>query len=236
MLPLIVSMALADVSSPCGTDNTCLSVLHAEPSPTRNPSLYRFADPFVRESQWTTVHAFRLLQPETEEYVMSALMAHLQHQNLQGVEEDLATLRLHPDTQIRSKFVELLPQFSLEVQTLCIQTLQTDDDWEVRESLQRVVGRHLGNTHQNILLEGLLDPNASVQLQAVKGLGWNNIPFSIDTVMPLLQDPDPRVRITTIRAIERAMPKSLGKHPMFESLMADQNTKVQREIQRFYPQ
>ena len=50
--------------------------------------------------------------------------------------------------------------------------------------------------------------------------------FSIDTVMPLLQE-DPRVRITTIRAIERLCQSLWESTLMFESLMADQNTKVQ---------
>ena len=54
--------------------------------------------------------------------------------------------------------------------------------------------------------------------------------------LPLLQSASPRVRITTIRAIERSMPQSLGKHPIFESLTNDPDNKVQREIQRFYPQ
>jgi HEAT repeat protein len=94
----------------------------------------------------------------------------------------------------------------------------------------------LGASHPEVLLAGLTDEQEIVRVQAVKGLGWNDIQFPIGDALPLLQSADPRVRITTIRAIERAMPQSLGKHPIFESLTNDPNSKVQREIQRFYPQ
>ena len=236
MIALFISLAVADISNPCHTDMACLDVLHAEPSQTRNPELYRFADPEVRDVQWTSVHVYRLLQVDTEPHVQRALMAILQHNDLSAFETDLLSFTDHPDATLRADFVELIPQFSVLGQSTTLNALSMDESVLVRESVQRVVARHLGKEHPQILLNGLLDPQEIVRIQAVKGLGWNGIPFSIEDALPLLQSANPRVRITTIRAIERAMPQSLGKHPIFESLTNDPDNKVQREIQRFYPQ
>lgn len=236
MIALFLSLAMADSVNPCQTDIACLNALHAEPTQTRNPDLYRFSDPAIRDAQWTHVHVFRLLQVDTEPHVQRALMAILQQQDLTPFETELLSLISHPDSALRTDFVELIPQFSSSGQTTALTTLYQDDNLDVRESVQRVVARHLGDTHPEILLAGLTDPQERVRIQAVKGLGWHGIAFSIDDAVPLLQSSDPRVKVSTIRAIERAMPQSLGKHPIFESLTNDPNSKVQREIQRFYPQ
>lgn len=236
MIPLLISLALAESFNPCQTDMACLDVLHAEPSQTRNPNLYRFADPTIRDAQWTSVHVYRLLQIDTEPHVQRALMAVLQEHDLIAFETELLSLSSNPDAALRTDFVELIPQFTPSGQHTALATLSNDENSAVREAVQRVVARHLGTSHPAILLNGLTDEQEIVRVQAVKGLGWNSIPFSIEDALPLLQSADPRVRITTIRAIERSMPQSLGKHSIFKSLTSDPNSKVQREIQRFYPQ
>lgn len=215
----------------------CEEVYTAEPRPTRNPTLYRFADPILSESQWVPVHIARLTDEQTSERTQFALISLLTKHDLSEFGAQLQPLVHSESAELRAEMVSLLPRLDSHTQELFLTTLSSDDDWLVREQTFRIVARHyvsLSNTERttHLLWQGLSDTSSNVRLQAVKGLGWNDIDTPISTLTPLLTDADAMVRLHTLRTLERLHPGAVLKLPMLNSLLNDPNPKVQREIIR----
>ena len=240
MMYWILSTAFAQThhwtTLPVCVDNisVCEAIYTAEPLPTRNPALFRFNDPTLAASQWTPLHIERLVTEDTPEHVQLALISLLSQQSLSSFGSDLLPLYAHPSPELRAAMVDLLPRFDVQVQATAIEQLRMDSDWLVREQTMRVISRHLGSasTYSSVLQDGLSDTSTEVRIQAVKGLGWNDIGTPLIQLEPLLKDSDPTVRLNALRTMERLHPGSVLKLDIVDSLLADSNPKVRREILR----
>jgi HEAT repeat protein len=210
----------------------CNYALEAQPRPTRNPALFRFSDPELKDPALVPVHVSRLLSEDTEEYVQIALMVLLQFQDLSEVSAELSELTLHNSPEVRAHFVELFPYLSNTVQQSSIEILINDTDWMVREAVVRVIARHLGPQYKAVLTNSLVDETPEVRAQAVKALGWNDISVPLEELRPLLLDKDPTVRLYTVRTIHRLHPTRLMTVPEYTSVQNDPDNKVNREIRR----
>ena len=238
MIHWLISMALATPPTwsalPVCTDDVaaCDLVYTAQPKPTRNPALLRFTDPDLSDPKWVPLHVERLLDPNTPENIQLALITLLQQSDIESIEDRLLPLFESKSAELRAGMTELLPKLTLNSQRSVISVLIEDDDWLVRAQLMRVVARHLGTTHPEALVDGLVDEHSDVRLHAIKGLGWNDVTIPIDQLSPLLQDTDSRVRLYTLRTIERLYPGSLVKLKLLTPLLDDPDPKVHREILR----
>lgn len=238
MMYWILSTAIAQThhwsTLPVCIDNisVCEAIYTAEPLPTRNPALFRFNDPTLADSQWTPLHVQRLVAEETPEHVQLALITLISQQSLLSFGSELLPVYSHPSAELRAAMVDLIPQLELEEQTIAIERLRTDSDWLVREQTMRMIARHLGPSYSSVLHDGLDDTSPEVRIQAVKGLGWNNIETPLVRLEPLLKDSDSTVRLNALRTIERLHPSSVLKLDMVDSLLADSDPKVRREILR----
>lgn len=212
--------------------STCETIYTTQPRPTRNPALLRFTDPEFANPKWVPLHVIRLLDPSTSENVQLALITILQQSDITAVENKLLPLFQADSPELRVGMAELLPNLTPDGQTQVLPILLTDVDWLVRAQTVRVVARHLGNSHPEILKKGITDTHAAVRLHAVKGLGWNDVHVSLDQLTPLLQDEDANVRLHTIRTIDRLYPGSAVKLGLLDTLLDDRDPKVQREILR----
>lgn len=215
----------------------CQTIYTAEPRPTRNPTLHRFADPMLSEAQWVPVHIARLTDEQTSERTQLALISLLTKHDLSEFSAQLQPLAHNPSSEFRAELVSLLPQLDTETQQNFLTTFSTDEDWLVREQTFRIVARHYTSISNpelttQVLWQGLSDTSSNVRLQAVKGLGWNDIDTPISKITPLLTDSDPMVRLYTLRTLERLHPGAVLKLPISNSLLNDPNPKVQREIIR----
>ena len=233
---LSIAFAQADTWStlPVCLDNysTCERVYTAQPKRTRNPALLRFTDPELSQSKWTPLHVERLLDPNTSEAVQLALITLLQQSNIESVESRLLPLFEAESPELRAGMTELLPSLTVEAQKMSISVLTEDSDWLVRSQLMRVVARHLGQTHPETLISGLTDDHPEVRLHAVKGLGWNDVGIPLQELSPLLQDSDARVRLYSLRTIDRLYPGTVLKLGLLDTILDDPDPKVQREILR----
>ena len=238
MIHWLMSAALAQSSTwtdlpICQDDvSTCETIYSTQPRPTRNPALLRFTDPEFTSQKWVPLHVARLLDPNTPENVQLALITVLQQSNIEAVENTLLPLFQVDSPELRAGMTELLPKFTLEAQQMVLPGLLTDSDWLVRAQTVRVVARHLGAAHPDVLKMGMLDTHAEVRLHAVKGLGWNDVRVALDRLSPLLQDEEANVRLHTLRTIERLYPGSAVKLGLLDTIIDDTDPKVQREILR----
>ena len=238
MIHWLISMAFATPSTwstlPVCTDDVaaCERVYTAQPKPTRNPALLRFTDPELSNPKWTPLHVERLLDSNTPEGIQLALITLLQQSDVSLVESRLLPLFEAESAELRAGMAELLPKLTIDSQTWAISLLADDVDWLVRSQLMRVIARHLGKSHAETLIDGLTDAHSEVRLHAIKGLGWNDVTVPLAQLSPLLQDTDSRVRLYTIRTIERLYPGSALKLGLLEPLLDDSDPKVQREILR----
>ena len=212
--------------------SVCEAIYASEPLPTRNPALFRFNDPTLANVQWLPIHIERLTTEDTPEHIQLALISLLSQHSLNSFGSELLPLYEHTSPELRAAMVDLLPKLDIEVQSTAIELLHTDNDWLVREQTMRLVSRHLGNTYSSLLQDGLNDPSPEVRIQAVKGLGWNDIATPIVQLEPLLKDADPTVRLNALRTMERLHPGSVLKLDILDSLFEDSNSKVRREILR----
>ena len=210
----------------------CELVYTAQPKPTRNPALLRFTDPELSNPKWVPLHVERLLDPNTPESTQLALITLLQQSDLESIEDRLHPLFESDSAELRAGMAEILPKLTIDSQTWAISVLDDDVDWLVRSQLMRIIARHLGKSHSETLIGGLTDEHSEVRLHAIKGLGWNDVAVPLDQLSPLLQDTDSRVRLYTIRTIERLYPGSAVKLGLLTSLLDDPDSKVQREILR----
>ena len=127
---------------------------------------------------------------------------------------------------------ELLPKMTLECTNDSPFPVLNDSDWLVRAQTVRVVARHLGTSHPDVLQKGMMDVHPEVRIHAVKGLGWNDVQVPLTQLSPLLQDEDANVRLHTLRTIERLYPGSAVKLGLLDTIIDDTDPKVQREIIR----
>ena len=217
----------------CQSDpSACEMVYSTQPRPTRNPALHRFTEPELANQKWVPVHVARLTDSNTPENVQLALITVLQQSNIQAVEDSLLPLFQADSPELRAGMTELLPKLKPDTQQdILIQLLQ-DTDWLVRSQTIRVVARHLGTVHPDVLVKGMEDSHPEVRIHAVKGLGWNNVSVPITQLSPLLYDDDANVRLHTLRTIERLHPGSAVKLGLLDTLLDDPDSKVQREILR----
>ena len=238
MIHWLMSAALAQSSGwadlpICQDDvSTCETIYTRQPRATRNPALLRFPDPELANQKWVPLHVVRLLDPNTPESIQLALITLLQQSDIESIEGRLLPLFESESAELRAGMTELLPKLTLNSQRLVISVLAGDDDWLVRAQLMRVVARHLGTTHPKALVDGLVDEHSDVRLHAIKGIGWNDVIIPLDQLSPLLQDTDSRVRLYTLRTIERLYPGSAVKLGLLTPLLDDPDPKVQREIIR----
>jgi len=238
MMYWILSTAFAQTHDwstlPVCLDNisVCEEIYAAEPLPTRNPALFRFNDPTLAASQWTPIHVERLLTEDTPEHVQLALISLLSQQPLHSFGVVLLPLYTHSSDELRAAMVDLIPKLNSVDQATAIEQLRTDSDWFVREQTLRMISRHLGSSYSSVLQDGLDDAAPEVRLQAVKGLGWNDITTPIVRLEPLLKDSDSTVRLNALRTMERLHPGSVLKLDIVDSLLTDSNPKVRREILR----
>ena len=238
MIHLLMSAALAQSSgwmdlTVCQEDvSACEKVYNTQPRPTRNPALLRFTDPELTNQKWVPLHVVRLLDSSTPENVQLALITVLQQSDIQSVEETLLPLFKAESPELRAGMTELLPKLTYNTQTIALSKLVTDSDWLVRAQAVRVVARHLGNSHPDVLRKGMLDVHPEVRIHAVKGIGWNDIHIPIEQLSPLLEDEDANVRLHTLRTIERLYPGSAVKLGLLNTILDDTDPKVQREIIR----
>jgi hypothetical protein len=210
----------------------CERIYHTEPKPTRNPTLQRFTDPTLNDGKWIPLHILRLQDSSTPEATQLALINVLSKSELTSVERELIPLYSSDSAELRAAMTELLPNLSIEVQKELISALMIDADWLVRSETVRAIARHLGSNHTEVLIMALQDPEPEIRFHAVKGLGWNNIIVPIESLTPLLHDKDARVRLNTLRTIDRLYPGSAVKMNLLESMLDDPDPKVQREILR----
>lgn len=238
MIHWLMSAALAQPSTwmalpICKNDvSACETIYNTQPRPTRNPALLRFSQPELTNQKWVPLHVVRLLDPNTPENVQMALITLLQPSDIESVEGMLLPLFQSESPELRASMTELLPKVTLDSQTMVIPILLSDDDWLVRAQTVRVVARHLGTYHPEVLIDGLLDAHPEVRLHAVKGLGWNDIQVPLDQLSRLLKDDDANVRLHTLRTIERLYPGSAVKLGLLNNIIDDPDPKVQREIIR----
>lgn len=242
MIHWLISIAFAQPSTwsaiPVCQDNVsiCETIYTAQPKPTRNPALLRFTDPELSKSKWIPLHIERLLDSNTPEPVQLALITLVQQSDIasdiDSIESRLLPLFEAESPELRAAMTELLPQLTVATQRLVISALIQDKDWLVRAQTMRIVARHLGRTHSETLIYGLMDEHSEVRQHAVKGLGWNDVVVPLTELSPLLQDTDPNVRLHTLRTIERLYPGSAVKLRLLDSLLDDSDPKVQREILR----
>ena len=238
MIHWLMSAALAQSSTwmnlpVCHNDIAACEVVYTtQPRPTRNPTLLRFTDPELTDQKWVPLHIARLTDPSTPENVQLALITVLQQSDLKAVEDKLQPLFQADSAELRAGMTELLPKLTYDAQQVILPALLTDGDWLVRSQTVRVVARHLGTSHPDVLQKGMLDVHPEVRVHAVKGLGWNDIHVPLEQISPLLQDEDAHVRLHTLRTIDRLYPGSAIKLGLLNSLLDDPDPKVQREILR----
>lgn len=79
-----------------------------------------------------------------------------------------------------------------------------------------------------LVLLALADADPAVRAEAARAAGWMRIEASWEPIVKLLADPDPRVRLQAIKALQRLDPGDTAGLPEMGALRQDVDTKVQR--------
>ncbi len=79
-----------------------------------------------------------------------------------------------------------------------------------------------------LVILALADVDAIVRAEAARAAGWMRIEDSWTPIVKLLGDPDPRVRLQAVKALQRLDPADTAGLPEVGALKQDADTKVQR--------
>ena len=209
----------------------CEKIYQTQPQPTRNPNIYRFSDPQLKDAKWLPLHELRLNDPNSDLDTQLALI-HLISSTSGDWESILLPLVQHEHVEIRSAIAQTTKWSSVEFQSAIINALQHDTSWEVRSELIRAIGYNQPKMHQDILIAALQDDMGRVRYDAIRVIGWNYLPVDMELLRPLLKDIDPMVRLHTLRAISRIYPNEVLSLAELNILNQDESPMVRSEVQR----
>ena len=216
----------------CQTDHEkCHAVFEATPRATRNPNIVRFADPNLREAQWTALHIARLQNTEESLETRLALLELISRSEGEW-EKDVLFLIEDSAPEMRVLLVQTTKQGSAEYADAVFSALVEDVEPSVRATVYRTLQSNNIEKYEQLFLLGLQDENEKVQVAAIRGIGWNRIPADIELFTPFLAHSNPELRLYALRTISRLDPEKAASLPQLKSLQQDSNPKVAREASR----
>jgi len=200
----------------------------AEPVRTRSGFL-RFAGPQVDDARLAPLFLERLVHGDEPPAVRAALAEVLPRTGGDWSEAAAALATTEADPDVRAILVAVLRRAEAGPALDGLHKALGDPDPHVRAEAARAIGwRPDGAALADALLPLLADPHAEPRTNAARALGWLQVRGAFDPLAAGLTDPDPTVRLTTLRAMERLDAPRLATLPQLTDLVADPDPRVAR--------
>ncbi|MBN2800303.1 MAG: HEAT repeat domain-containing protein [Deltaproteobacteria bacterium] len=211
---------------------TCLRAWEEAPSPTR-AGFPRFASPAMRAPALRPLIVERLRAGGEDEATRAALAELLARS---GPELEPALLGLIAEEQgpmVRRMLVSHLRWAEAEVCAQGLPLALGDADPGVRAEAAYVVGhRSDGARFAPSVVPLLSDAEPAVRAGAARALGWIAYAPAFDGLSALLVDPEPEVRLRSLRALERVDAARAAALPQLGALARDPDPRVARAAAR----
>ncbi len=199
--------------------------------PTRN-GLPRFRGPAVADARLTPLFLERLLR-EPDPGLQLALIDVLPRTGGDWSQAMVELASQQQDERLRSVMVASLRYADDAWALQGLRAGLQDTSELVRAEAARAAGWHdSGATLASELISASSDDDAYVRAMAARSLGYLQLSAAFDSLALLLADPEARVRLQAINALERLDPQRLAEQPLLAVLARDPDPAVARAAQR----